>query len=392
MPGLLLPAALAALAALVLPLLLHLARRSQQRPTPFAALRWLRHRPRPRQQLRIEDWPLLLLRLLLLALLALWLAQPVLRDARQPTRVVAIAPGIDRDAIPASAAGVEHRWLLPGFPLVDREAVPPPANAAHPLSSLVRELDADLPAAVALTVVVPAVLEHVDAQRLVLGRSVDWRVLPATDDVAAPPLTSTSPALALRHDDDSGHEVRVLRAAAQAWHDTPQASAVDESASTALPAADTPLAWWHAGQAPAPLLQWITRGGTAVLAADVDVEAITDAHWHPLWRDADGAVLLEATPSGAGRALRFTRPLTPEAMPEVLDGGFPRRLRDALQPPVVPARVDAASHAPSRDPALASTPREADTRDLRPWLALLLALVFALERWLATARRRSTGA
>ncbi|MFT4198344.1 MAG: BatA domain-containing protein, partial [Pseudoxanthomonas sp.] len=47
---LLLPAALAALAALALPLLIHLARRSQPHSTPFAALRWLRAAPRPRRR------------------------------------------------------------------------------------------------------------------------------------------------------------------------------------------------------------------------------------------------------------------------------------------------------------------------------------------------------
>src|SRR5690606_38671272 len=40
-PLLLLPAGLTALTALALPLLIHLARRQQQRPTVFAALRWL---------------------------------------------------------------------------------------------------------------------------------------------------------------------------------------------------------------------------------------------------------------------------------------------------------------------------------------------------------------
>ena len=76
--GLLLPAALAALGALLMPLLIHLARRSQLVPTPFAALRWLRQAARPQRRVRLEEWPLLLLRLLLLALLALWLARPVL--------------------------------------------------------------------------------------------------------------------------------------------------------------------------------------------------------------------------------------------------------------------------------------------------------------------------
>lgn len=50
--GLLFPAALAALAALIIPLILHIARKSEQLPTDFAALRWLRSRPKPRSRLR----------------------------------------------------------------------------------------------------------------------------------------------------------------------------------------------------------------------------------------------------------------------------------------------------------------------------------------------------
>ena len=85
--ALLLPAGLAALAALLLPLLLHLARRHEQTPTDFAALRWLRQKPKPRHRIRFDEWPLLLLRLLLLALLALWLAKPVLSGMDDPRPV-----------------------------------------------------------------------------------------------------------------------------------------------------------------------------------------------------------------------------------------------------------------------------------------------------------------
>ena len=49
----LLPAGLAALAAVLLPLLIHLARRSEQRPTVFAALQWLRQKPKPRHRIRL---------------------------------------------------------------------------------------------------------------------------------------------------------------------------------------------------------------------------------------------------------------------------------------------------------------------------------------------------
>ena len=60
------PAGLAALATLLLPLLIHLARRDEQRLIDFAALRWLSAKPRPRRRIRFDEWPLLLLRLLLL--------------------------------------------------------------------------------------------------------------------------------------------------------------------------------------------------------------------------------------------------------------------------------------------------------------------------------------
>ena len=59
--GLLLPGALVSLVALLLPLLIHLARRNQQQPLDFAALRWLNRKPKPRRRLRVDDIPLLLL-------------------------------------------------------------------------------------------------------------------------------------------------------------------------------------------------------------------------------------------------------------------------------------------------------------------------------------------
>ena len=73
-PLLLAPLGLAALAALVVPLLVHLRRRTEEVPLDFAALRWLDPRPRPRRRLRFDEWLLLALRLLLVALLALLLA------------------------------------------------------------------------------------------------------------------------------------------------------------------------------------------------------------------------------------------------------------------------------------------------------------------------------
>jgi hypothetical protein len=89
----LLPAALAALATALLPLLIHLARRSEQRPTLFAALQWLRQKPKPRHRIRFDEWVLLALRVALVCLFALLLARPVLFGALSDAPYVAVAPG-----------------------------------------------------------------------------------------------------------------------------------------------------------------------------------------------------------------------------------------------------------------------------------------------------------
>src|SRR5690606_37277812 len=198
-PTLLLPAGLAALVALAVPLLLHLARREEQRPVDFAALRWLTARLRPRQRLRFEERLLLMLRLLLVVLLALLLARPVVPLAGDGAPWIVAAPAVAADALRAAVhssaeaaaadargdhggdngAGpvdIQRRWLAPGFPSLDD--APPPGDARTTIS-LLRELDMHMPTGVPLVVLVPSVLEGVDADRPRLSRPVEWRVLPA---------------------------------------------------------------------------------------------------------------------------------------------------------------------------------------------------------------------
>jgi Mg-chelatase subunit ChlD len=80
--GFLVPALLAGLAALGIPLLLHLRQRDRQRPMPFPSLMFLRRVPiRTDRRRRITDLPLLLLRALAVALLVLAFARPYLRSA-----------------------------------------------------------------------------------------------------------------------------------------------------------------------------------------------------------------------------------------------------------------------------------------------------------------------
>ncbi|MGV3707864.1 MAG: vWA domain-containing protein [Gemmatimonas sp.] len=76
--GFLLPAFLAALAALAVPIALHLRHRDKDRPLRFPSLMFLEQLPiRTAQRRRITDLPLLLLRALALALIVLAFARPV---------------------------------------------------------------------------------------------------------------------------------------------------------------------------------------------------------------------------------------------------------------------------------------------------------------------------
>jgi hypothetical protein len=149
----------------------------------------------------------------------------------------------------------------------------------------------------------------------------------------------------------------------------------------ALDAKARHLAWLAPGVVPAHVRDWVRRGGVVLLDAGAQWPAL--APMPALWRDDAGA-LVEGTSYGQGRVLRFTRELTPRQVPSLLDGAFPDRLRELLEPPPpMPARVLASAHAPLPGaPAFLPAPR-----DLQPWLVLAIVALFALERVLATAHR-----
>jgi len=361
------PAGFAALAALLLPLLIHLARRDQQVPLDFAALRWLRAAPRPRRRIRFDERLLLLVRLLLLAAVAALLARPVLHGADDRRPVVAVLSGI-----PAREAERQPRpddarllWLAAGFPPLDA-----PTDAHQPTSSLLRELDAQVPPGVPLVVLVPPVFDGADGLRPRLSRAIEWRVIdgvepPAAGTRSAPP----APRLRLSPGDDRLPGARYLRAAQAAW---PSAKDYDDVLVQLRSGPLLPEAHRH-----------LDAGGTLLLGTGVEVPA--SLAWSSAWRDEAGLPVLEAATSGRGRLLRFTRALEPRAFPALLEAAFPEHLREALTPaPPAPSRVDARAYRPGLgERALPPAPRE-----LQPWLVLAITLLFALERLLATRRAR----
>jgi hypothetical protein len=386
--GLLLPIGLFALAALLLPVLLHLQRRTEPKPTPFAALRWLSMQTRPQRSLRLEEPWLLLLRLLLVAAVAALFAQPVLHGGEGGAPWVLVAPGVDvakaRTLIRDPRA--RWHWLAVGFPAIDRAS---PASL-QPLSSLLREVDARLPAKTALTVVVPTQVDGLDGERPRLARPVAWRIVDASA-AFAPTHAATqaeAPILVVRYGADRLASIRYLRAAALAWQaPTPTsspASSSDIAASTQpLPGNARWLAWLAPGELPPAVRAWIEHGGVALLDERAVLPTAIDAA--PAWRDADGRVLARGAALGRGRLIQLAQPLLPAANAQILDAAFPAQLRALLAgAPPAPQRAWADAARPlAGGPSFSETPRSLD-----PWLLLLAAGLFVLERWFASSSRR----
>ena len=106
--GFLVPAFLAGLAALAIPLLMHLRHRDKDRPFRFPSLMFLEQLPiRTSQRQRITDWPLLLLRALAVAALVFAFARPVLTDRAAAGGQIGIA-----EILAGTAGDDEHGRLL----------------------------------------------------------------------------------------------------------------------------------------------------------------------------------------------------------------------------------------------------------------------------------------
>jgi hypothetical protein len=368
------PAALAALAALLVPLLVHLQRRPEQRVVEFAALRWLSERVRPRQRLRLTEILLLLLRLLLVATLALWLAQPVWLDYLPRAHAwELVVPGIDPATLPAStdAQVPERRWLAPGFPALDT----PPPIAPTAVASLLRDLDTRLRPDVAVAVWVPRELAGLDAERIRLSRVVDWRVVDAAPEPTAAPAATAAIVVAIRHDDNDEPALRYLKAAVAAWNaGEPGRYRVQRAGADVAVPDEADWLVWIGAEPPAPVVDWVREGGHALVLPPSSQEAAPVAPPVP-------TAALERRSIGRGQLVASALPLRADSWPTLLDAEFPSILRELLQgEPAAPDRADALAARPAADGARLPPP----AYPVGDWMALAIALLLLAERLLAT--------
>ena len=406
--GLLLPTALIALLALAVPVLLHLIRQTEQKRIEFAALRWLVARAQPRRRPRFNEWLLLILRLLLLFFLAVWLAQPVLMGRPDLRPWVVVAPAIDASQraaqLPArTSKDAQWHWLAPGFPSFDTPAPQDSPSTSTSISSLLRELDATLPEDVALTVLVPEQFDATDAQRARISRTIRWLPVPGT--TAFGPATAPKPMrIAAYADTEHRTSLPYLRAAAIAWATQARPPAIASTSTQAatpitsatlreiagidaLQADDTHLLWLTSAPVPPQQQQWVRNGGLMLLAQDSTTASLDWTDANVAWRDADGAPLALRRHDGKGVWLRMLAPFTPESMPALLEPEFPLALKSMLQTTLpVATHVWADAYAPAADPQAvhaAQSPRSLDSL-----FALLIGVLFGIERWFAMSMRR----
>lgn len=367
-----------ALAAIVVPIVIHLIRRRAARDIPFAALDWLTARTPPRRQWRLDERWLLAVRLLLIASLAALLAELLWRPAAEPqAAAVYVMPGVDPGAARAAvdAPLADWHWLAPGFPAFDQPA--PVADPQGPIS-LLRELDRALPAGVSLTVIVPEQMAGLDGERLRIGRDVVWRSLP----VATAPDAGVAAALpfriAIRADATAAV---VARALIGSWRAAGVAIEVDD-APAGTPIVDDCRLLILSGSPLDETTQARVANGLIVLLDDPGA-----GNGDVLLRDPDGQALLRRQRLGRGQILALSGPLDPSAWPALRDPQLPAALLKWLRPPVPPPdRAPAASVAPLR----AATDASGRPTMLAPWLVLTIALLWLLERVLATWPRRAS--
>ena len=191
------------LLALLVPLAIHLWNRRPGREVAVGSLRWLTAGANRRlRNLCLEQWPLLLLRLLLLVGLVGALAGPAWRPRRTLGRgQILVAPALAGS--PALAAERPHldslrrrgyglRWLAPGLPRISpaawrADSLGAPADSIRAQDHLATTTDfyaeriqlaADSLAGQPLLALTPATLRGNGGTRRPLLAGVTWRVLP----------------------------------------------------------------------------------------------------------------------------------------------------------------------------------------------------------------------
>lgn len=370
------PFALVGLAALALPLAVHLLHRGRSRRIPLATARFLgAPRPPSWRRLALRDPWLLAARVAVVVLATLVLAEAFVQRAPRggAEHWLLVSPRLDGGQASNAASGeapaagfAREVWLAPGFPALDA-----PRPLAANVASLVAEADANAPPGVTLHVAVAADAADIAPRRPALSERVRVQTLPATIE----PSSFALPArIGVTHDgsQEAAAAAAWLGDIVARWRGAGVPIRVD-----AAPAGNPPPQWFAHFAVPPP------DGATTTVTFDDDA---------PDARPAQGAVdapWLRERRTAAGRVLLVPRDIAQRAL---------RPERAAAQ--LLDALIGAPAHWPSPDHpvtaaqwrgAAASVAPPAGRRAPLAALTWLLVFAFVAERGLS-ARRDARGA
>ena len=353
------PLGLAALVALLVPILIHLARQRPRRPVLVGTLRHLPDAAAPRRARSqvVEPW-LLALRMLILAVLALIVAQPFVgapTPAAAPRSLLVLPAGFEDDSLrvllPAAdsllATGHEIRRL----PMAD-------------FWSELSELDAGLPSGSSIAVVAPAALPVAGARPAVRSAVTLHRFEPNDE---GEPHAAGPRSFHVRIVADSSNRIAAARHAAAF-----RAVAELRGDSLVLNGAPALDGWivWLADSAPTPgVLEDVQDGATLLTSAGGPEPASADA--------------IGVEPLGRGRILRTSlagNPPVDATFAELIARIWPD---PASLAPAQPARLRISTN--QLLPAFASADGQpvASRTSIGNLLLAAVSVLFLLERWLS---------
>ncbi|HEU4829230.1 MAG TPA: BatA domain-containing protein [Gemmatimonadales bacterium] len=352
------PPGLAALAALLVPLLIHLARRRPRSPVLVGTLRHLPGSTAPRRaRSRISEPLLLAVRMLVLALLALFIAQPFL-DRHRPSR-----PPRALLVIPSAIPEVTLRRLLPALDSLQAAGLETRELPMADLWSELAELDAGLPPGSSIVVAAPFALP-VTGARPALESAVSLHRFDWTRDSSS--SGDATQALHVSVIADTSHRVAAARHVAAF-----QAVAERRGDSLVMEASSSDDGWiaWLSDAAPSPaVLERVRAGGTLLTAGS----ASSAGHEAVTAQRLGSGLIIEAAAVGA---------------PPV-DASFPELIARIWPDPTVLSPTEPEPGRISTSQLLPARVSRTDRADVpRTELgSVLLALAFALflfERWLS---------
>ncbi|HEY7685478.1 MAG TPA: BatA domain-containing protein [Gemmatimonadales bacterium] len=401
------PTWLFGLAALAVPLALHLWSRRTGRPIRVGSIHLLAGAPpATARSWRIQEPWILLLRCAVLAALVAALAGPYWapRDAAGPTWALVADDVADRSALTDS---------LERLGLVVR-----PLDSAN-LWMALRETDREAPPGTRFLVFGPAILRDFHGARPLIGSTVEWHSRPAMDAGARAAIQRTGArVVALYADPGRREDARYVSAALRAAGLATGIRAIVTFRSTdgtGESAADADWAVWLSDRSIPEAIRRRVREGTTLVSdagnaptarrrtrivlADQPSDAwlerrgVTADDGAPVWSDGAGAPLLTAAREGRGVHYRFhsrfapawgdfvLRPAFPEAMARLWVGADPVGKRSDDR------RIAHSQLLPVSDRTLHSAASVGHQRSLFLPAWLVAVLLFVFERRLAGRAR-----